>query len=131
MACSGCCCTSRTTLPGYVQALAALWLVGFAEDVTETSVALWAGIMLALALLFSTFTALIVGAAVGLLFAWRLTQQGRWRGAVQCAILGAVPTAVGVALTNALGYTDRRYGFLLEIGPESGRRRTPRPRARS
>lgn len=101
---------------GYVQALAALWLVGFAEDVTETSVALWAGIMLAFALLFSTFTALIVGSAVGLLFAWRLTQQGRWRGAVQCAILGAVPIAVGVALTNALGYTDRRYGFLLELG---------------
>ena len=35
-------------LTGYVMGLAALWLVGFAEDVTETSVALWAGILLGL-----------------------------------------------------------------------------------
>ena len=103
-------------LTGYVQALAALWLVGFAEDVTETSVALWAGVLLAFALLFSTFTALIVGLAVGLLFALRLTQQRRWRAAIGCAVLGGVPIVVGVALTKALGYTDDRYGFLLVFG---------------
>ena len=101
---------------GYVQALAALWLVGFAEDVTETSVALWAGIMLAFSLLFSTFTAMLVGGAVGLVFAVRLTQQGRWRDAMSSAILGGVPVGVGVALTKALGYTDDRYGFLLVFG---------------
>src|SRR6185436_18474440 len=33
-------------LTGYVMGLSALWLVGFAEDVTETAVALWAGILL-------------------------------------------------------------------------------------
>jgi hypothetical protein len=101
---------------GYVAALSALWLVGLAEDVTETSVSLWAGILLAFSLLFSTFTALVVGAAVGLLFAVRLTQQRRWSGVWASAILGAVPVGVGVALTNALGYTDQRYGFLLQFG---------------
>jgi hypothetical protein len=103
-------------LTGYVLALASLWLVGFAEDVTETSVALWAGVLLAFALLFSTFTALIVGMAVGLLFALRLTQQRRWRAAIGCAVLGGVPIVVGVALTKTLGYTDDRYGFLLVFG---------------
>lgn len=103
-------------LTGYVMALAALWLVGFAEDVAETSVALWAGVLLAFALLFSTFTAIIVGAAVGLLFALRLTQQRRWPAAIGCVVLGGVPIGVGVALTKALGYTDDRYGFLLAIG---------------
>jgi len=44
-------------LTGYVMGLAALWLVGFAEDVTETAVALWAGILLGAAFLFSTFSA--------------------------------------------------------------------------
>jgi hypothetical protein len=103
-------------LTGYVQALAALWLVGFAEDVTDSAIALWAGILLGFALLFSTFTAIIVGAAVGLLFALRLTQQRRWPAAIGCAVLGAVPIGVGVAMTKALGYTDDRYGFLLGVG---------------
>lgn len=101
---------------GYVTALAALWLVGLAEDVTETSVALWAGILLAFALLFSTFTAIIVGGAVGLLFVARLTQQRRWASVAGCAVLGVVPIIVGVSLTNALGYTDQRYGFPLHVG---------------
>src|SRR4029079_1040207 len=50
-------------LTGYMLALAALWLVTLAEDVREASVALWAGILLAMTLVFSTFTALIAGAA--------------------------------------------------------------------
>ena len=51
-------------LTGYMLALAALWLVALAEDVRETSVALWAGILLAMTLIFSTFTALIMGMAI-------------------------------------------------------------------
>ena len=34
-ACSGCCCISRTISPVTCSRLAALWLVGFAEDVTR------------------------------------------------------------------------------------------------
>ena len=44
-------------LTGYVMGLTALWLVALADDVTEITVALCAGILLALAFLFSTFTA--------------------------------------------------------------------------
>jgi hypothetical protein len=70
-----------------------------------------------MALLFSTFAALIVGPAVGLVYALRLFQQRhRMTVAIQCALLGVVPVAVGVGLTAALGYADQRFGRLLEVG---------------
>ncbi len=103
-------------LTGYMLALSALWLVGLAEDVTEVSVALGAGILLALGVLFSTFTALIVGCAIALLYAVRIVQQRAWRWAVHCAVLGAAPVAVGVGLSTTLGYTDQRHGSLLQLG---------------
>jgi hypothetical protein len=90
-------------LTGYVLALSALWLVGLAERISDISVSLWAGILLGLAFLFSTFTAIIVGVAVGVLFAVRLVQQGALRSILQCAILGAAPVAVGIGVSAALG----------------------------
>jgi hypothetical protein len=103
-------------LTGYMLALAALWLVALAEDVTQTFVALSAGTLLGLALLFSTFGAMIVGAAVGIAYAVKLAQQRALTTAWQSAILGAAPVAIGVGATSALGYTDARYGPLLELG---------------
>lgn len=103
-------------LTGYVMGLAALWLVGFAEDVTETAVALWAGILLGAAFLFSTFSAIILSGSVGLLFAWRLLDQGALRAAWQCAILGGGPALVGAVLTSILGYTDPKAGALINVG---------------
>lgn len=103
-------------LTGYATALAALWLVGLADDVTEIGVALWAGILLALAFLFSTFTAIIVGAGVGLLYAFRLLRARAYGAIWQCAILGAAPVAVGVGISTVLGYTDPEHGLLLQLG---------------
>jgi len=103
-------------LTGYVMGLTALWLVGFAEDVTETAAALWAGILLGLAFLFSTFTAIILSAAAGLLYAIRLLQYRAFRAIWQSAVLGAAPAVVGVALTSFLGYTDPNAGSLIEVG---------------
>ena len=103
-------------LTGYVMGISALWLVGIAEDVVETSVALWAGILLGLTFIFSTFTAVILGAAVGLLFAIRLLQQRAIGAAWKCAILGAGPAIVGAVLTNILGYTEPNAGSLIQVG---------------
>jgi hypothetical protein len=103
-------------LTGYVFALAALWLIGLAHDVTEVSIALWAGILLGLAFLFSTFTAIIVGAAVGILYCVRLVQQRALGALWQCAILGGAPVAVAIAVSMALGYTDPGEGFLMRFG---------------
>jgi hypothetical protein len=48
-------------LTGYVLSLSALWLAAIADDVTDIRVALWGGVLLALAFLFSTFTAITFG----------------------------------------------------------------------
>lgn len=106
-------------LTGYVFALSALWIVGFAEDVTETSVALTAGSLLGLSFLFSTFTAIIVGVAVGALFAVRLIARRAWGAIWQCAVLGMAPVLVGVGVSIALGYTDPRQGLLIQVGPNA------------
>jgi hypothetical protein len=103
-------------LTGYVMGLAALWLVGFAEDATQVAVALPAGILLALAFLFSTFTAIILGAAVGLLYAFRLLQARAWQAVIPCAILGGGTAAIGALLTRVLGYTDPQAGNLIQVG---------------
>jgi len=103
-------------LTGYILALSALWLVGLAERVADTSISLWAGILLGLGFLFSTFTAIIVGVAVGLLYAVRLLQQQALGSIVQCAILGAAPVAVAIGISAALGYTDPSEGLLIQFG---------------
>lgn len=103
-------------LTGYVLALSALWLVGLADQVSDVSVALWAGILLGLAFLFSTFTAIILGGAVGVLYAIRLVQQRALRFLPHCAILGAAPVVLGIGISTALGYTDSAEGFLLQFG---------------
>ena len=103
-------------LAGYMLALSALWLVGRAEDVTETSVALSTGILLGLAFLFSTFTAIIVGVAIGVLFAIRLIARRALNAIWQAGILAGAPLAAGVALAFALGYSDPAQGSLIRIG---------------
>jgi hypothetical protein len=104
-------------LTGYVMVLSALWLAGSAEDITETSVALWAGLLLGLGFLESTFTAIIVGVAVALLFAIRLLRQRAYAAVWQSAILGGAPVLVAVGISTALGYTDPSQGLLFTVGP--------------
>lgn len=103
-------------LTGYVSALCALWLAAYAEEISETAVALWAGILLGLAFLFSTFTAIIVGAAVGVVFAIRLAAARAFTALWQSAILGGGPVVVAIAVSSALGYTDPGQGFLIDFG---------------
>ena len=103
-------------LTGYMLALAALWVVGFAEDVAEMSIALSAGVLLGLGFLFSTFTAIIIGVALGVLYAVRLVAARRWTSIVMCTILGGGPVAIAVATSLLLAYTDRHAGFLIRFG---------------
>jgi hypothetical protein len=103
-------------LTGYVMGLTALWIVGCAEDVSDIGIALMSGILLGLAFLFSTFSAIILGSAIGLLYAARLIEQRAWRSVISCAILGGGPAVVGALLTRVLGYTDPQAGRLLLVG---------------
>lgn len=103
-------------LTGYMVALAAVWLAGRAEDVAEASLPLWAGVLLGLALLFSTFSAVMLGPAFAVVFGLRVIQQRAWRAVPAAIVLGAMPLIVALALSWVLGYTDHRYGFPLEFG---------------
>jgi hypothetical protein len=103
-------------LTGYMMGLLALWLVGCAEDVTETSVALCSGILLGLSLLFSTFTAMIIGLAAATLYAARLFARRAFRALIPCAILGAGPVLVATALASMLGYTNPNHGIPITVG---------------
>jgi hypothetical protein len=104
-------------LTGYMLALSALWIVGFADDVTETAIALSAGILLALGFLFSTFTTLIIGLAVAMVFALRLIQQRAFRAIAPSIILGGAPVAAGIGVSFALGYTDPNHSVPMTFGP--------------
>jgi hypothetical protein len=109
-------------LNGYVLGLTALWVVARAEDVGDLAIPLIAGTLLAMTFLFSTFSAVILSAAVGLLYAWRIVQQRAWRSLVLCAVLGGGVAAIGALMTQVLGYTDpaaRNWPFMLflSFGP--------------
>jgi hypothetical protein len=103
-------------LTGYVLSLTALWLVASADDVSAISVSVWAGVLLGMGLLFSTFGAIIVTAATALVYAIRLLQQGRLKSLLQAAILTGGPLLIGVLLTRRLGYTNAADGLLMTFG---------------
>jgi hypothetical protein len=103
-------------LTGYVASLSSLWLVASARNVTDVAVSLWAGILLGLGVLFSTFSAVMLAPAVGLAFLVRLIQRRALGSLPLCAILSAGPLVVGVFISQILGYTNRADGLLLTVG---------------
>lgn len=104
-------------LTGYVVALAALWLVAMSESVAELSLAVTVGLLLAMAFLFSTFTALLVGAGVAALYAIRLIAAGKYQAVIVSGVLCGGLAALGALLTRILGYTDPRAGSMMTFGP--------------
>lgn len=102
-------------LTGYALALVALWSVARATSIRPPAVALIAGILLGAGFLMSTFTAIIVGLAVGIVFVVRVVRERAWRAAIVGAALGAAPVAVAVGLSLALGYVNPAHGSLLTL----------------
>ena len=74
--------------------------------------------------LFSTFTAIIVGVAIGGLFALRLIARRAFMASLQALVLGAAPVVAALALATSLGYTDPAQDTLIEFGlnPVAARR---------
>lgn len=102
-------------LTGYVLALSAVWLLSFAEDVSETSITLGAGVLLALSFLFSTFTAVIVGVAAGAVYVLRLIAGRKLLLLPMGAILAGGPVIVAVFVSFLLGYTEPSASSLVFI----------------
>lgn len=103
-------------LTGYVMGLSALWLVALADDVVDIRVALCAGLLLGLTFVFSTFTAVILSAAVGLVYAARLLARRAWSAMVICGVVGGGTASLGALMTRILGYTDPAGGLLFGFG---------------
>ncbi|MGH9382985.1 MAG: hypothetical protein ACRD2N_01635 [Vicinamibacterales bacterium] len=103
-------------LAGYALGLSALVLVARVGDASKTTVALAAGVFLGLSLLISSFEAIILGAAVAVVYAVRLVHARRWLTMPLCALLGALPVAAAVLASSALAYVDTSGGPLLRFG---------------
>jgi hypothetical protein len=103
-------------LTGYAIGLFALVLVARVRDASKPMVALAAGCLLGLSLLLSSFEAIILGAAVAVVYGVRLIQSRRWVAIPTAAVLGAAPVALAVLASSALAYVDADGGSLLRLG---------------
>jgi hypothetical protein len=104
-------------LGGYAMGLSALLVVARTPDVARPMIALTAGTFLALSLLLTSFEAIIIGVAVGLVYAVRLLSPPRWRAIPQCAVFGAIPVFLAFEAAEALAYVDPAATQLVLFGP--------------
>lgn len=106
-------------LPGYAIGLSALLLAARAVDAGRGRLALAAGACLGLSLLLTSFTAIIFGVAVIVVYAVRMRRPSQWIRIPYCALLGAVPVAAAIELSRLLDYIDPAAQSLLTLGPNS------------
>jgi hypothetical protein len=99
---------------GYVLGLSALALVAELRDAARAAGMFVAGTFLGLAILFSSFAALMMAAMTAVYAAARLAAARAWRAVVPCALAGAAPMAGAVLLSRALQYVDE--GELVAFG---------------
>ncbi|MEW6319919.1 MAG: hypothetical protein AB1635_02400 [Acidobacteriota bacterium] len=103
-------------LMGYASGLTALLLLRQVHDIGRAEVALAAGVLLGLSLLFSSFIAIVLGAAVAVVYAIRLVTAADWRGLTVAAVSGALPAAAAYILANGLRYVEGGAD-LMRFGP--------------
>ncbi|HSL21580.1 MAG TPA: hypothetical protein VK886_08590 [Vicinamibacterales bacterium] len=99
----------------YAAALSALLVVVAARDPGNSGAAWLAGTLLGGALLFSSFSALMIGVGVALAYVVRTVAARRIGAIPRVAIAAAVPIAAAVGISIALGYVDTAGG-LVEFG---------------
>lgn len=103
-------------LLGYSAGLFALLIVARVERPGRPLVGLAAGAGLACSVLLSTFTAVILALTVALLFFIRLVRARAWTAIPLCAIAGAIPMALAVAITEYFHYVDKSGGNFVTVG---------------
>lgn len=103
-------------LIGYAAGLLAVVVVARAEAPHRPLVALAAGACLGLAVLLSTFTAILLACAVAALYAWRLVGARAWLAVPVCAACGAVPVLAAVGVAEFFQYVDRSGGSFVTVG---------------
>ncbi len=100
---------------GYALGLGAVLMCAQAARPIRVSVATVAGSILALALLFSTFSAVMTTVMASTILAVLLVRDRGWGWACVAAVCGAVPLALATILARALAYVDDASGSLVQI----------------
>lgn len=104
-------------LGGYAIGLSALLIVGRASKPGRPMVALATGSFLALSLLLTSFTAIIIGVTVSLVYGVRLLTARLWTAIPVCAVLGALPVLIAARASQVLGYVNPDATTLVIFGP--------------
>ena len=100
---------------GYSLGLSAVLLTGRARDPLSPRVMLFCGLLLALCLLLSTFSAIMLTAMVSCVAVVRLVSGRAWRNLLPAALAGAAPLAIAMALAFSLHYVDRTGSSLFRV----------------
>ncbi|MBI1872861.1 MAG: hypothetical protein HYS05_03095 [Acidobacteria bacterium] len=96
--------------------LSALLVLLDARDPARPSVNLVAGGLLAIGLLLSSFLAVMIAAVIALCQLVSLLPGRRWNRLAVAGLMGAIPIAIAVWVSNALHYVDRSGGSLVAVG---------------
>ena len=103
-------------LGGYAIGLSALLIVARAERPGRPAVAFVAGCLLGACLLLSSFTAIIIGVTVSLVYLARLLSPPQWRAIPVCAMLGAAPIVLAFEATEFFAYVDPTASTVINFG---------------
>jgi hypothetical protein len=102
----------------YLLGVSAVLLVHQARDISRTALYVIVGVILAAAMLVSSFVSLMLACMAAAYIAWRIVTERQWRVIVPGAIAAALPMAAALALANLLGYVDTG-GELIRFGLNS------------
>jgi hypothetical protein len=107
---------------GYTLSFSALLIVWRSRELPGLKLMALAGLALAMALFFSSFSAIMMGAVVAVVTAWRFVETRSFGALLVGASAAAVPVAAAVVATLALHYTDRGESLVaFGMNPQAAR----------
>ena len=95
--------------------LSALLVLVGSRDNGKFGLNLFAGTLLALSLLVSSFIAVMVGCVVAIYQGATLALRARWKDLVFAGIAGGIPVGLAVLLSSWLQYVDRSGGAIVYV----------------
>ncbi len=95
--------------------LSSLLVLIAAKENGKFGINLFAGTLLALSLLVSSFIAVMVGSVVAIYQGLTLALRGRWRDLFVAGIAGGIPVGLAVLLSSWLQYVDRSGGPIVYV----------------
>ncbi|MEP7307125.1 MAG: hypothetical protein ABJA98_16555 [Acidobacteriota bacterium] len=97
---------------GYLFGFCALLLLIQARDRTKPALLFVVGLFLAMAMLMSSFAAVMLAIVVAAYEGWSLLSARQWKALVPCALAAAAPMLAAFFVIDRLGYTDAGTKFM-------------------